>query len=473
MIHPIILCGGSGTRLWPSSRAAYPKQFTNFLGNRSLYQDTLARVSGAGFAAPLILTNEPFRFLARDQAQALGIDDAQVILEPSMQDTGPAILTAALRLRDNPDDLLLVMPSDHLIRDGGAFAAAVAAGEAAARTGALVTFGVTPDHPETGYGYLELAGPVTPGLPVPLASFSEKPDLARAKAMLAAGNYLWNTGIYLFRIADVLAAYADHAPEMIAPCQAALDTAETDLGFLRLGAADYARAGTISIDYAVMEKAAQVVAVPFPAEWLDLGSWETLHAFLARGPEEVATFGHVTAIDCQHSLLRSEDENIHMVGLGLRNIAAVAMRDAVLVVDLDRAQEVRQVVQTLKAEGVPQAVDFPRCHRPWGWYETLCLRDRFQVKRIMVNPGGVLSLQSHMHRAEHWVVVSGTARVTVGNEVRLVSENESVYVPLGAVHRMENPGKVPMFLIEVQTGTYLGEDDITRYADIYNRAALA
>lgn len=470
MIHPIVLCGGSGTRLWPSSRAAFPKQFAAFLGDRSLYQDTLARVSGHGFGAPMILTNEAFRFLAVEQAHAIGIDDAEVILEPVMQDTGPAILTAALRLADRPGDLMLVVPSDHLIRDAEAFAATVAVGRAAAEAGALVTFGVTPDHPETGYGYLELAQPAMPGQPVPLASFSEKPDLGRAEQMVAAGNYLWNTGIYLFRVGDILAAYRSHAPNLIAPCQAALDAGQPDLGFFRLGAVEYAQAGAISIDYAVMEKAAGVVAVQFPSEWLDLGSWDTLHAFLATGPDAVARSGHVTAIDCERTLLRSEDENIHLVGMGLRNIAAVAMRDAVLVVDLDRAQDVRQVVQVLKHDAVPQAVEFPRCHRPWGWYETLCLRDRFQVKRIMVKPGGVLSLQSHVHRAEHWVVVSGTARVTVDDTVRLLAENESVYVPLGAIHRMENPGKVPMYLIEVQTGTYLGEDDIIRYADIYNRA---
>ncbi len=470
MIHPIILCGGSGTRLWPSSRSAFPKQFAAFSGDRSLYQDTLLRVSGPGYTAPTILTNEVFRFLAQEQAHDIGVMDADVILEPVVLDTGPAILIAALRLEDFPDDLMLVLPSDHLIRSTEAFDAAVRVGRAAATSGALITFGVSPNRPETGYGYLELAEPASPDHAVPLTSFSEKPDLESAQKMLEAGNFLWNTGMYLFRVGDILAAYQKHAPDLFAPCRAALAAGEHDLGFFRLGVKEYAQAEAISIDYAVMEKAENVAVVPFMSDWQDLGSWDTLHSFLANGVEQVARSGHVTAIDCTRTLLRSEDENIHLVGMGLDNIAAVAMRDAVLVVNLDRAQDVRQVVQVLKHDAVPQAAEFPRCYRPWGWYETLCLRDRFQVKRIMVKPGGVLSLQSHVHRAEHWVVVTGTARVTVNDDVRLLSENESVYIPLGAVHRMENPGKVPMYLIEVQTGAYLGEDDIVRYADIYNRA---
>lgn len=470
MIHPVILCGGSGSRMWPSSRKAFPKQFAAFLNGRSLFQDTLARVSGPEFTAPTIVTNDDFRFLAQDQAVELGVTDAEIILEPVARDTAPAILTAALRLEATPEALMLVVPSDHLIRDAQAFAAAVEAGQTAAEGGALVAFGVTPQRPDTGYGYLELAGDARARIATPLASYSEKPDRARAEAMLAAGNYLWNSGIFLFRVADLLEAYARHAPELIAPCRAALEAAEKDLGFLRLGAADYAKADAISIDYAVMEKASGVVAVPLGADWLDLGSWFTLHAFQAEGKKRLALSGAVTAIDCTDTLLRSEDENIHLVGLGLKNIAAIAMRDAVLVADLDRAQDVRAVVEELQRKNVPQAVEFPRCHRPWGWYETLCLRDRFQVKRIMVKPGGILSLQSHVHRAEHWIVVRGTARVTIDETVQLLSENQSVYIPLGAVHRMENPGKVPMFLIEVQTGSYLGEDDIIRYEDVYNRA---
>lgn len=469
MIHPVILCGGSGTRLWPSSRQAFPKQFVDLIGHESLFQATLRRLTGPDFTAPLILTNEEFRFLARDQAAAIGLMDAEIVLEPVARDTAPAILSAALALEENPEALMLVAPSDHLIRDPAAFLSAVRAGAEAARGGALVTFGITPDRPETGYGYLELSGPAEAGHPVPLAGFSEKPDAARAAQMIAAGNFLWNAGIFLFRVQDILEAFETHAPDLIEPCRAARAAGERDLGFFRLGARAYAEARPISIDYAVMEKAEGIVAVPVEAGWSDLGSWESLRAVLPTDEHGVAGTGNVTAIDCENTLLRSEDDNIRLVGLGLKNIAAVAMRDAVLVADLSQAQAVKQVVAELKAAGAPQAEHYPRFHRPWGWYETLCLGDRFQVKRIMVKPGGILSLQSHVHRSEHWIVVAGTARVRVDDEVKLLTENQSVYIPLGAIHRMENPGKVPMYLIEVQTGVYLGEDDIQRYEDVYNR----
>ena len=293
--------------------------------------------------------------------------------------------------------------------------------------------------------------------------------LARARDLVASGEYLWNAGIFLFRVRDILSAFETHAADLIAPCSRALQDAKADLGFLRLGPAGYAKARDVSIDYAVMEKAANLSVVPFRGAWSDLGSWDAIWTTLDRDENGVATAGNATAIDCEATLLRSEDDNIQIVGLGLKNIAAIAMRDAVLVADMGASQQVKDVVAVLKRRNIPQAVDFPRFHRPWGWYETLCISDRFQVKRIMVKPGGVLSLQSHMHRSEHWVVVAGTARVTIGTEVKLVTENESVYVPLGAKHRMENPGKVAMYLIEVQTGTYLGEDDIIRYEDIYAR----
>ncbi|MCB6180115.1 mannose-1-phosphate guanylyltransferase/mannose-6-phosphate isomerase [Rhodobacter sp. Har01] len=469
MIHPVILCGGSGTRLWPSSRQAFPKQFVDLIGPESLFQATLRRLTGPDFTAPLILTNEEFRFLARDQAEAIGLIDAEIVLEPVARDTAPAILSAALMLEDTPEALMLVSPSDHVIRNPKAFLAAIRAGAEAARGGALVTFGIVPDRPESGYGYLELAGPAKAGQPVPLAGFSEKPDAARAAQMIASGNVLWNAGVFLFRVQDILAAFQAHAPELIAPCRAARAAGQRDLGFFRLDAREYGEARPISIDYAVMEKAAGIVAVPVDAGWSDLGSWESLRAVLPADDHGVVGTGNVTAIGCENTLLRCEDDNIRLVGLGLKNIAAIAMRDAVLVADLSQAQQVKQVVAELKAAGVPQADNYPRFHRPWGWYETLCLGDRFQVKRIMVKPGGVLSLQSHVHRSEHWIVVAGTARVRVGEEVKLLTENQSVYIPLGAIHRMENPGKVPMYLIEVQTGIYLGEDDIQRYEDVYNR----
>ncbi|MBF9036855.1 mannose-1-phosphate guanylyltransferase/mannose-6-phosphate isomerase [Rhodobacterales bacterium HKCCE2091] len=474
MIHPVILCGGSGTRLWPASRKAYPKQFVPLLGEESLYKDTLRRFSGADFAAPLIMTAEDFRFMATDQAAEIGLSDARVVIEPAARDTAPAVLAAALILAaDDPGALMLVAPSDHVISDLPAFLAAVAQGAEAAGRGSLVTFGITPDRPETGYGYLELSAAPNGG-PVKLASFREKPDAATAQGFLDAGTYLWNAGIFLFRAADVIAAFEAHAPGLVPAVRAAIDAGRADLGFFRLDAGAYGQAQAISFDYAVMEKADNVMAVPLDCGWSDLGAWDALWQVAGSGgggdTDGVVTHGAVTAIDCRDSYLHSEDGGMQLVGLGLDGMVAVAMRDAVLVAPKDRAQDVKKVVSTLRAAGIAQADDYPRFHRPWGWYETLCIDSRFQVKRIMVKPGGVLSLQSHHHRSEHWIVVAGTAEVTVGDSVKLVTENEGVYIPLGAVHRMANPGKLPMYLIEVQTGAYLGEDDIVRYEDIYDRA---
>ncbi|TCM75900.1 mannose-1-phosphate guanylyltransferase/mannose-6-phosphate isomerase [Rhodovulum steppense] len=469
MIHPVILCGGSGTRLWPSSRKAHPKQFAPLIGDESLYQQTLRRFAGPDFAPPLIMTGEEFRFMAAEQAAALGLSDAKVVIEPVARDTAPAILTAALILADDPEARMLVAPSDHVIGDLPGFLCAVAAGTGAARDGCLVTFGVPPDRPETGYGYLELAAEPVPGETVSLKSFREKPDQETAEAFLAAGTYLWNAGIFLFRVADVIAAFEAHAPDLVAPCRAAIAQGRADLGFLRLDAEGYGQAQAISFDYAIMEKAEQVAAVPLTGGWSDLGSWDAIWQARAPDADGVATDGPVTAIECSDSYLRSEEDGMQLVGLGLSGIVAVAMRDAVLVADKSRAQDVKAVVSALRAAKVAQADEYPRFHRPWGWYETLCLGGRFQVKRIMVKPGGVLSLQSHMHRSEHWIVVEGTAEVTIGEDVRLVTENQSVYIPLGTVHRMANRGRLPMYLIEVQTGSYLGEDDIIRYQDIYDR----
>jgi len=469
MIHPIILCGGSGTRLWPVSRKAYPKQFVPLFSDESLYQTTLKRFVGEGFAAPFVMTGDAFRFLATDQLAATGLMDARVVVEPAGRDTAPAILTAALMLEDTPDALMLVAPSDHVIGDAAAFRSAVMAGAEAAQTGAFVTFGVKPDRPETGFGYLELDG-VPTGAAQPLKSFREKPDLATAEAMLASGGFLWNAGIFLMRVRDLIAAFETHAPDMIAPCRAALSEGQTDLDFFRLDVAAYETVRAISFDYAIMEQVDHVMAVPLDCGWSDLGSWDAL--WQAAGPDGSgnAVSGSAVTLDCTDTYLRAEDDTIKLVGLGLDNIVAVAMRDAVLVADKSKSQDVKAVVDLLRQSQVAQADDYPRFHRPWGWYETLCLGDRFQVKRIMVKPGGVLSLQSHHHRSEHWIVVAGTAEVTIGENIRLVTENESVYIPLGETHRMANPGKLPMYLIEVQTGSYLGEDDIVRYEDIYNRA---
>ena len=472
MITPVLLCGGSGTRLWPLSRKSYPKQFVPLIGETTLFQASAQRLSGDGFAAPLVLTNSDFRFIVTEQLSAAGIDPSAILIEPQGRNTAPAVLAAALWLeKTDPDGLMLIAPSDHVVPDAPAFRAAVAAGVPAAQAGQLVTFGIKPIHAETGYGYLELAE--EPGdfaaRPLTLARFVEKPDAARAAEMLAAGSYLWNAGIFLFSVRAIIAAFRAHAPGLLAPVQAAVDDGKPDLGFLRLAAAPWAKAADISIDYAVMEKASNLSVVPFAAGWSDLGGWDAVWRETARDARGVAISGAATALDCDDTLLRSEDPGLQVVGIGLHNIIAIAMPDAVLVADASRAQDVKLAVAALKAKAVKQAEAFPKDHRPWGWFESLVMGKRFQVKRIVVHPGAALSLQSHHHRSEHWIVVEGTAKVTVDDEVKLLSENQSVYIPLGAVHRMENPGKVPMVLIEVQTGSYLGEDDIIRYEDVYAR----
>lgn len=468
MITPVLLCGGSGTRLWPLSRKGYPKQFTRLIGERSLFAASAARLAGAGFSAPVVVTGSDFRFVVTEQLLAEGIDPAAVLIEPEARNTAPAVLAAALHLAvSDPDAVILVAPSDHAIADAAAFRATVQAGVAAAIAGRIVTFGITPTRAETGYGWLELQG-ASDG-PVALKRFVEKPDSARAEAMLAAGNFLWNAGIFLFTARTIIAAYEAHAPGLMAPVRAAVAGAKADLGFLRLDAAAWAGAEAISVDYAVMERAPNLSVVPFSGGWTDLGGWDAVATEMGSDAEGNSLSGAATAIGCSDTLLRSDSDGVELVGIGLENIIAIAMKDAVLVADKSRAQDVKKAVEVLKAKGAKQAEAFATDHRPWGWFETLALADRFQVKRIVVKPGATLSLQSHMHRSEHWIVVSGTARVTIGEAVRLVSENESVYIPLGVKHRMENPGKLPMVLIEVQTGAYLGEDDIIRYEDVYSR----
>jgi mannose-1-phosphate guanylyltransferase/mannose-6-phosphate isomerase len=468
-ITPVLLCGGSGTRLWPLSRKSYPKQFVPLAGKVTLFQAAAQRLSGAGYAAPVVVTNSDFRFIVADEMAAIGCPPQAILIEPSARNTAPAILAAALHVvAQDGDAMLLVAPSDHVIPDAAAFRAAVASALPAAKAGKIVTFGITPDRAETGYGWLKMASAAGDG-PAALDCFVEKPQADAAEAMLADGSYLWNAGIFLMQARVLIDAVRAHAPDLLLPVQAAVDGAEVDLAFLRLAAAPWQAVADISIDYAVMERARNIVAMPFGAGWSDLGDWQAV--WREAGPDAAGNVAHgaVTALNCTNSLLRSEADGVALVGIGLENMIAIAMPDAVLVADKSRAQEVKQAVAALKAKGARQAETFPRDHRPWGWFETLALGDRFQVKRIVVHPGAALSLQSHVHRAEHWIVVSGTARVTVDDSVTLVTENQSVYIPLGAKHRLENPGKVPMVLIEVQTGTYLGEDDITRYEDVYAR----
>ncbi|SNR72499.1 mannose-1-phosphate guanylyltransferase/mannose-6-phosphate isomerase [Puniceibacterium sediminis] len=473
MITPILLCGGSGTRLWPLSRKSYPKQFAKLMGDESLFQASAKRLSGEGFTAPMVLTGDPFRFIVTEQLAAIEQAASAIMIEPEGRNTAPAILAAALFLEaKDPEALMLVAPSDHVIPDEAAFRAAVQAAVPRAQGGELITFGISPDRPETGYGYLELAEGAGPQAAEPqkLARFVEKPDAARATEMLAAGNFLWNAGIFLFTAATIRAAYEKYTPDLVKGVRAALDGAQTDLGFTRLAPEPWAGIEDISVDYAIMEKADNLAVMPYSAGWSDLGGWDAV--WLESGPDAEGNVAadRATAIGCSDTLLRSESERLQVVGIGLKDIIVVAMDDAVLVAHKSEAQRVKEAVSALKAKGASQAVQLPRDYRPWGWYESLVIGTRFQVKRIVVHPGAALSLQSHHHRSEHWIVVEGTAKVTVDETVKLVTENQSVYIPLGAVHRMENPGKVPMVLIEVQTGTYFGEDDIIRYEDVYARS---
>ena len=472
-ITPVLLCGGSGTRLWPLSRKSYPKQFARLTGDASLFQQAATRLSGPGYNRPLILTNSDFRFIVVEQLAAAQIDPGAILIEPQGRNTAPAILAAVLHVfATDPDGLVLIAPSDHVVPDAAAFRAAVAAAIPAAIAGRIVTFGITPSRAETGYGWLELVTGSGAGATAPIAlrRFVEKPDAALAQQMLNAGHFLWNAGIFLFSARTALQAFQTYAPELIAPVTAAVDQASVDLGFLRLAAGPWAQADDISIDYAIMEKAANLDVLPFAGGWSDLGDWDAVWREASMLDDQGnGLIGDVTIIDCKNSLLRAEAEGQALVAIGLRDIVAVAMKDAVLIAPRNRAQDVKAVVAQLKSRSAPQAETFLRDHRPWGWFETLALSDRFQVKRIVVKPGAALSLQSHMHRAEHWIVVSGTALVTIGANETLVTENQSVFIPLGEKHRLKNPGKVAMVLIEVQTGAYLGEDDITRYDDVYAR----
>lgn len=464
-ITPVILCGGSGTRLWPVSRRSFPKQFAPLAGDESLFRRTVRRLTGPDFAAPVAVTGADFRFVVAEQMLAEGVDPGAILIEPDARNTAPAALAAALWLaRRDPGALMLIAPSDHLIADDAGFRAAVLAARPAARDGRIVVFGVAPDRPETGYGWIE-PGPGA-GV-VPVRRFVEKPAADLAAALLAEGGHLWNMGIFLCTPAALCAAFDRHAPDLVAPVRAAFEGAEADLGFLRLAPGPWQEARPVSLDYAVIEHADTLAVQPYAGAWSDLGDWSAVQREL--GDAATPAQDRALALDCEDTLLRAESPDQVLVGIGLRGIVAVAMPDAVLVADRSRTQEVKRAVEALSRAGAAQAADLPRSYRPWGWFEVLSRGPRFQVKRIAINPGGRLSLQRHIHRSEHWVVVSGTVRVTLGDTVTLLTENESTFIPLGERHRLENPGRLPATLIEVQTGAYLGEDDIERLEDAYAR----
>ena len=464
---PVILSGGSGTRLWPLSRQAYPKQFLALAGEDTMLQATWQRVAELASAAPLVVANEDHRFMVAEQLRQVGCTPAAIVLEPVGRNTAPAIAVAALQATaDGTDPLLLVLPSDHVIADAAGFRAAVAAATPAAQNGKLVTFGIVPTAAETGYGYIQaVAGGDAPVRAV--ARFVEKPDAATAAQYLASGQYFWNSGMFLFQASRYLAELERHAPAMLAACRAAFEGAKRDTDFVRLDKAAFAACPSDSIDYAVMEKTADAAVLPIDVGWNDVGSWSALWEVAQQDGDGNAHHGDVIALDCRDTLAWGDRRLLAMIGL--RDIVVVDSDDALLVAHKDHVQEVKEVVARLKAEGRSESNLHRKVYRPWGAYDSIDMGERFQVKRITVNPGAALSLQMHHHRAEHWIVVSGTAEVTRGEETLLLSENQSTYIPLGVTHRLRNPGKVPLELIEVQSGSYLGEDDIVRFEDVYGR----
>lgn len=469
-MHAVILSGGSGTRLWPLSREAYPKQFLNLNGTHSLLADTLVRALAVpGCDQVLAITNEAHRFVVAAEMQQIGGHQASsILLEPVGRNTAPAIALAALRvLEDDPEGQLLVLPSDHVINDQAAFVAAVGKGQEAAAQGKLVTFGVVPANPHTGYGYIRAGKGDEVSAALPVSEFVEKPDQATAEGYLKAGNYFWNSGMFLFRADRYLEELGRFRPEILAACKKAYGLKQGDMDFVRVDEAAFAACPDDSIDYAVMEHTDHAVVLPLDAGWSDIGSWSALWDLKAEDEQANVLVGDVITEDVSGCYIHSEGRLI--AAMGLENHVIVETGDALLVAHKNRVQDVKLLVNQLKASGREEYKLHRKVHRPWGSYEGIARADRFQVKRITVNPGARLSLQKHHHRSEHWVIVKGSAIVTRGEEEVLLTEDQSTYIPLGVVHRLTNPGVIPLEVIEVQTGSYLGEDDIVRFEDIYSR----
>ena len=468
-IYPVILSGGAGTRLWPLSRAVLPKQLLPLVTDKTMLQETLLRVSGwPGMMAPLVVCGNEHRFLVAEQLREIGVKPLGILLEHVGRNTAPAVAAVAHYLQNiDPDAVMLVLPADHVINDNAAFAAAVAKAATLVAGGALATFGIVPQAPETGYGYIRGGAATAVDGCYRVARFVEKPDHATAQGFLDLGGYYWNSGMFLFRAERYLAELANFAPAIAAAAEAAVRLGYTDLDFCRLDEAAFAASPSDSIDYAVMERTADAVVVPADIGWSDVGSWSSLWQVQQGDERGNVQRGDVYLDGVSNSLVRAESRIVAV--LGVKDLVIVETNDAVLVAHKDHVQRVKQVVDHLKLNERTEHLHHTKVYRPWGHYEGIDAGDRFQVKRITVKPGEKLSLQMHHHRAEHWVVVSGTARVTCGDKVSLLSENESTYIPIGMNHRLENPGKMPLHIIEVQSGSYLGEDDIVRFDDIYQR----
>lgn len=468
LIHPVIMSGGAGSRLWPLSRQLYPKQLLPLAGERTMIQETVRRVGSADFAAPIVVCNEEHRFLIAEQLREAGVGKPTIVLEPVGRNTAPVAAVAALLLVEKePDALIVLLPADHVVLDEQAFAEAVALAAAAAQKGAIATFGIAAKLPETGYGYIQRGAPTEiPGV-FRVKRFVEKPDRDTAKTYVDAGDYFWNGGIFVFRAKTYLDELSRLEPEIMAACRQAVAKGRRDLDFFRLDEAAFAASPAKSIDYAVMEHTTRAVVVPSDMGWSDVGSWQSLWEIAARDGQGNAQEGDVVALNVTNSYLRSEGPLLAAVGLD--DVVVVATQDAVLVTRRGATQDVKKVVEELERSGRHHHLHHRQVFRPWGSYDSVDAGERFQVKRIVVNPGAKLSLQMHHHRAEHWVVVCGTARVTCDDKVFLLQENESTYIPLGAKHRLENPGTIPLQVVEVQSGSYLGEDDIVRFEDSYGR----
>ncbi|MGF6478247.1 mannose-1-phosphate guanylyltransferase/mannose-6-phosphate isomerase [Paraburkholderia sp. JPY419] len=472
-IHPVVLCGGSGTRLWPMSRGGYPKQYLALTGEHTLVQQTALRLRGIdGVTAPIVVTNNEQRFLVAEQLRQVDVGSASIVLEPASRNTAPAIAVAALlALRDTPDALLLVLPSDHVIAGEAAFVKAVEAAAQIAKDGRLVTFGITPTEPHTGYGYICAGAPLIDGTQsFAVDSFVEKPDAATAQRFIDEGRYYWNSGMFMLKASTYMDELRRYEPEIARQAELSLQSAQRNFDFVWLDADAFAACPNISVDNAVMEKTqrAAVVAVA-DLGWNDIGSWTALADIAERDAQNNALIGDVLTDAVSDSYIRAEHRLV--AAIGLENVVIVETADAVLVAHRDQAQDVKKIVAQLNAMGRHESVTHRRVVRPWGSYEGIDSGERFQVKRIVVNPGAQLSLQMHHHRAEHWIVVKGTALVTNGDKEIMLTENESTYIPLGITHRLLNPGKIPLELIEVQSGAYLGEDDIVRFEDTYGRVA--
>jgi mannose-1-phosphate guanylyltransferase/mannose-6-phosphate isomerase len=467
-IVPVIMCGGAGTRLWPVSRESMPKQFVSLVGRETTFQQVLARISDRElFARPIVITHTDFRFVVAEQLREAEIE-ADIVLEPMRRDSGPAVaVSAVLAAERDRDALVLVLASDHVIRKADEFRQVCRNAAAVAAAGRIVTFGIEPSHPTTNYGYIRPGAKLNGASARAVEAFVEKPDAATA-ATYVADRYLWNSGNFLFHAATMLREIEQFEPAMAEAAKAAVAGLTRDLDFLRLAADSFGRAPKKSIDYAVMERTKLAAVMPADIGWSDIGSWSTVWEVLDHDASGNATDGPVVMLDSRNSLVRSEESMLTTV-VGLDEIIVVSTADAVLVASRAKAEQVKALVERLKAQNYRAAVEHRRMYRPWGYYQDVDIAERYRVKRIVVKPGSKLSLQKHFHRSEHWVVVKGTAEVTIGNDIRSVHENESVYIPIGSVHRLANPGKIPLELIEVQVGSYVGEDDIVRLDDVYGR----